>query len=262
MVVEDTSRHPSMATGDTPPAKPLEVRLNLTSLYFDKTTILQDISLYLPAGQFTCLLGPSGVGKSSILRILSNSLEGNAHYNIKTSDDLPLEGRVAYMAQQDLLLPWSDCLQNAIIGSKLRGEVANLAKAKELLSDVGLANSINKKPDELSGGMRQRVALARTLMEDAPLVLLDEPFSALDAISRHDLQNLTAKKLAGRTVLMITHDPLEALRLGHQVLVLAGREPKLFKIDGLSENTPREVSDADLQKAYAEILSIIGMGRN
>ncbi|MBE7637399.1 ATP-binding cassette domain-containing protein [Sneathiella sp. P13V-1] len=248
-----------MATEGDLPAKPLEVLLRLNSLSFDQTTILKDISLDLPAGKFTCLLGPSGVGKSSILRILSNSLEGIAEYKIETSDDLPLKGRVAYMAQKDLLLPWSDCLQNVIIGEKLRGKIANLAKAKELLNDVGLSDAISKKPDELSGGMRQRVALARTLMEDAPLVLLDEPFSALDAISRHDLQNLTAKKLSGRTVLMITHDPLEALRMGHQVLVLAGRNPKLFKIDGLSETTPREVSDADLQQAYAEILSIIGM---
>jgi putative hydroxymethylpyrimidine transport system ATP-binding protein len=129
------------------------------------------------------------------------------------------------MAQSDALLPWLSVLDNCLIGYRLRGKIPKVARdrALSLLEDVGLVRRAKDRPGTLSGGMRQRVALVRTLVEDRPVVLMDEPFSALDPPTRLRLGDLAARLLAGRTVLLVTHDPLEALRLGHRVLVLGGR---------------------------------------
>ena len=180
--------------------------------------------LCLPAGRWTCLLGPSGIGKSTILRlILGLETGGDFNGSIQASDDAGLDGRVSFMAQSDLLLPWLSVLDNIVIGAQLRGEIPDYERAKSLLERVGLSGHQNKKPPTLSGGMRQRTALARTLMEDRPVVLLDEPFSALDAGTRADMQELAAEVLHGRTVLLVTHEPAEAARLSHQILVMTAK---------------------------------------
>ncbi len=127
------------------------------------------------------------------------------------------------MSQKDLLLPWLSVLENVRLGARLRGETSDTTpRALSLLKAAGLATRANDRPDTLSGGMRQRAALARTLMEDRPVVLMDEPFSAVDPLTRLGLQDLAARMLAGRTVIFVTHDPMEALRLGYRVLVLNG----------------------------------------
>ncbi|PRY88722.1 ABC transporter ATP-binding protein [Donghicola tyrosinivorans] len=175
----------------------------------------------VPAGQWTCLLGPSGVGKSTILRLFAGLDDGiTFDGQITTSNDLPFKGRVSLMAQSDLLMPWLDLPENVCLGARLRGESADLTRACHLLTQVGLSDHLDKRPTALSGGQRQRVALARTLMEDRPIVLLDEPFSALDAKSRAQMQNLAADLLTGRTVLHVTHDTAEAARLADQVLLM------------------------------------------
>jgi putative hydroxymethylpyrimidine transport system ATP-binding protein len=124
------------------------------------------------------------------------------------------------MAQGDLLLPWLDTLDNVTLGARLRGLIPQRARAMDVLERVGLAAHAARPPDTLSGGQRQRVALARTLMEERPVVLLDEPFSALDARSRAQMQELSAELLAGRTVLHVTHDAAEAARLGEIVQLM------------------------------------------
>ena len=181
--------------------------------------VLGVLDLQVAGGRSTVLLGPSGSGKSTLLRLAAGLLPG-----VTLADDgAPLAGRIAFMAQQDLLVPWRDAIGNVVMGAHLRGEPPDLERARALLRDVGLnAADWVKSPAQLSGGMRQRVALARTLMEDRPIVLMDEPFSAVDAPTRHRLQDLSARLLAGRTVLLVTHDPLEALRLAHRILVLHG----------------------------------------
>src|SRR5690606_20731218 len=113
----------------------------------------------------------------------------------------------------DQLLPWASALANVTIGARLRGARPDLDRARALLDAVGLLPLAGRRPDTLSTGQRQRVALARTLYEDRPIVVLDEPFSALDPVTRHAMQDLAAGLLAGRSVLMITHDPQEAMRL-------------------------------------------------
>lgn len=184
-------------------------------------TLFDDVSLSLAPQEWTCLLGASGVGKSTILRLIAG-LEAHVDFTgkIVASDDAPLSGRIAYMAQSDLLFPWATVLENVATGARLRGQTPDLNRARALIADVGLADHITKKPSTLSGGQRQRVAIARTLMEDRPLILLDEPFSALDAKTRAEMQELAARLLAGRTVLLVTHDPAEAARLGHRIYVL------------------------------------------
>lgn len=173
------------------------------------------IDLKLAQGSWTCLLGPSGVGKSTILRLLAG-LETGARFVGDIQRDLP----VALMAQDPGLMPWLDITGNVTVGARLRGKTPDLARAAALIDAVGLSDRASHMPDRLSGGQRQRVALARTLFEDRPIVLLDEPFSALDARTRAGMQELATRLLEGRTVLLVTHDPPEAARLGDEILLL------------------------------------------
>ena len=182
---------------------------------FGDRVVTADLTLEFPGGRTTCLLGRSGVGKTSLLRWLAGLLPG-------TERAQP----IAYMAQRDLLLPWLDLLDNVLLGYRLRGDAlarrAAEPRARRLLAEVGLGQRLGDRPEMLSAGMRQRAALARTLCEDRPVVLMDEPFAHLDAVTRLELQDLAARLLDGRTVILVTHDPLEALRIGHQLRVLSG----------------------------------------
>ncbi|APX24354.1 MAG: ABC transporter ATP-binding protein [Rhodobacteraceae bacterium] len=190
--------------------------------------IFGPIEVTVPAGTWTCLLGPSGVGKSTVLRLLAGlGEEVSFDGTYGAGDGQPLAGRVGLMAQSDLLMPWRDIVSNVALGAPLRGQRPDRDRARALLARVGLADHADKRPHALSGGQRQRAALARTLMEDRPVVLLDEPFSALDARSRALMQELSAELLSGRTVLHVTHDTAEAARLGQRVLLMTG--------DGITE---------------------------
>lgn len=191
-------------------------------------SLFAGLTLDVAPGQWTCLLGASGVGKSTLLRLIAG-LETGADFtgDISASDGAATETRIAYMAQSDLLLPWATALENVTLGARLRGDKPDKDRAMALISRVGLTDHAQKKPSALSGGERQRIALARTLMEDRPMILLDEPFSALDARTRAEMQELAAELLAGRTVLLVTHDPAEAARMGHRIYVMTS--------DGLEE---------------------------
>lgn len=180
------------------------------------------LELRLGAGEWTCLLGGSGVGKSTMLRLIAG-LHTAARFEgeISASDGRAIPPRIAYMAQDDLLLPWASVAQNILLGGRLRGQNPNQARLRAILNRTGLHDHAEKKPTTLSGGQRQRVALARTLMENKPVILLDEPFSALDAKTRADMQGLAAELLAGKTVLIVTHDPAEAARLGQAITVMS-----------------------------------------
>lgn len=211
------------------------------------TPIFSGLDLTLSPGTWTCLLGASGVGKSTVLRLFAGLGDG-----VDLTGDITGPGEVALMAQSDLLLPWLSALDNVLIGARLRGEVPDQDRGRQVLDQVGLADHLRKKPSALSGGQRQRVALARTLMEDRPVVLLDEPFSALDALTRVQMQDLTAEVLEGRTVLLVTHDPGEAARLGHRILIMT--QNGLTEVPPPSGPIPRPVDDTGVLTAQADLL--------
>ncbi len=225
---------------------PLSVRG--ARIAFGDRVVANDLALEFPAGRTTCLLGRSGVGKTSLLRWLAGLLPG-------TERAQPL----AYMAQRDLLLPWLDILGNVLLGYRLRRDAAALRaaepRARALLAEVGLGDRLGDRPDALSAGMRQRAALARTLCEDRSVVLMDEPFGHLDAVTRLELQDLAARLLAGRTVVVVTHDPLEALRLGHQVRVLTGTPFTVGRPIEPPGPIPRDASDPELLGLQGQLIA-------
>lgn len=239
----------------TPPA----IIIKNACLRYAGQLLFNNLNCQLPAGKTTCLLGSSGVGKSSLLRLIAGlyNTDSQQQATIETSDAQPLQHRVAYMAQNDLLLPWLTVLDNVLLGYRLRKHPLlekDIAYAHQLLYKVGLAQATTKLPSQLSGGMRQRVALARTLMENRTVILMDEPFSALDTVTRLRLQNLAAELFANRTVLIITHDPLEALRLGHQILIMSGQPAQLDTVFELPGTPPREPTAAHVLHAQAGLM--------
>ncbi len=223
----------------------------------DGQPIFGPIALAIEAVAWTCLLGPSGVGKSTILRLIADLPTGvRFEGTVRATDGRSLDGRIAYMAQSDLLFPWLDVLGNVLAGARLRGEPPDRHQAREMVARVGLAGREAARPRHLSGGERQRVALARTLMEDRPVVLLDEPFSALDARTRAGMQVLAAELLAGRTVLLVTHDPAEAARLGHRINVLT--EAGLAEVAPPAAPPVRPVGDAGTFACQTALYRAIG----
>lgn len=218
--------------------------LNLT---FENFTIFQDLSITFSAGKISCLLGESGVGKSSLLQAIVKQEQSK-----KT---------VTYLAQDDALLPWLNILDNALIGFRLRGKTKHFAERKshaiQLFHQVGLGACINKYPQHLSGGQRQRAALVRTLMEERPIILMDEPFAKLDAITRMDLQALAVNLLRNKTVLMVTHDPFEALRMADHIYVMSGSPACIDKVVELKTQSPRDISSSEIIFYQAELLKKI-----
>ncbi|MEM6903250.1 MAG: ATP-binding cassette domain-containing protein [Pseudomonadota bacterium] len=206
--------------------KPPGLIFNGVTLGFDSNPLITLAQDAIAASEITCLLGTSGVGKSTLLRAIAGLIPPLTGAIVAT-DSAPLADRVGFMTQQDGLLPWLPIWRNVALGDRLRGRVGDQARALELLTSMGLAANANDLPHTLSGGMRQRVALARVLYEDRPIVLMDEPFSALDAVTRDRLQSLAVERLSGRTVVMVTHDPLEALRVGHTIRVLGHTQDRV-----------------------------------
>ena len=237
----------------TPPS----IRLTGTATLGD-AVLFGPIDLEIPSAQWTCLLGVSGAGKTTVLRYLAGLETGAAmDATVSASDAAPLPDRIAYMAQSDLLMPWLNVEENVLLGARLRGQADAAAqdRARDLIAQVGLAGDIAKRPKHLSGGMRQRVALARTLMEDRPVILLDEPFSALDAKTRSEMQELAFDLLAGRTVLLVTHDPAEAARLGHSIHVLQNRT--LTTVDVPSTDPIRSHDSPAVFACQSELMNLI-----
>lgn len=228
--------------------------------YLDgKHAVLDNLNMLFPAGQWCCILGRSGCGKSTLLRYLANLLGNKVEWQGKLSvtNQQPLHGQIAYMAQQDLLMPWLTAIDNVLLSERFRNNhqtnVQQREKALFLLEQVGLADKADVLPQQLSGGMRQRVALARTLFQDKNIVLMDEPFSALDAVTRYRLQNLAHQLLTDKTVILITHDPQEAIRLADQLYIMQGQPAFAEQLDLPTQATPRQI---DAQSAQLQQLII------
>jgi ABC-type nitrate/sulfonate/bicarbonate transport system ATPase subunit len=190
--------------------------------------VLDGIAFDVAPGQFVSVIGPSGCGKSTLFDVIAGLERPDAGRVLVDGRDATGEvEHVAYMPQRDLLFPWRSVLDNTALGLEVAGvrRRAARARAQALFAPFGLAGFENARPDELSGGMRQRAALLRTVVQDRPLMLLDEPFGALDSLTRADMQAWLADVWAryGWTVLLVTHDIREAVYLSDRVVVLGPR---------------------------------------
>ncbi|CED59638.1 ABC transporter, ATP binding protein [Moritella viscosa] len=226
--------------------------------------VLNKLNMTVPARQWTCILGRSGSGKTSLLRYLAGLLDhkimwsGELSVNANNLVQPDLTNQIAYMAQQDLLLPWLSVLDNVMLSSKFGTEKSapKTDKALDLLAKVGLADNANRFPQQLSGGMRQRVALARTLMQDKPVVLMDEPFSALDAVTRYRLQDLACELLKDKTVVLITHEPQEAIRLADHIYIMQGKPAEAEYLQVPTSAKPRQF-DAECAQLQQQIMTCL-----
>jgi len=225
------------------------LRLENVGISFGATEVLRNVSLHVEPGEFVSILGPSGAGKSTLFGLLTQEVtpdHGTIHI-----DGTPLSRQsrtFAFMPQRDALLPWRRVLDNVTLGLEVQGipRAAARAKALPFFSDFGLAGFERHYPAQLSGGMRQRAALLRTVVQDRPIQLLDEPFGALDALTRMGMQRwLEARWLAAKwTTLLITHDVREAVALSDRIYVLSDRPAHV--IDEVAITTPRPRLDRPL----------------
>ncbi len=209
--------------------------------------VLENVSFGVCPGEFVVVIGPSGSGKSTLLNLIAG-LEPPSHGQIVLAGE-PTEdtlGKVGYMHQRDLLLPWRSVLENGRLGLELRGMERPEAdqKTSELAARFGLADVLDQYPWQLSGGMRQRVALLRTALPDMNVLLLDEPFGALDAITRSHLQSWLADVLErhDKAVVLVTHDVEEAILLGDRVVVLNGQPGEIVGEYDVAIDRPRASS--------------------
>ena len=236
--------------GVAPPLLSIELAsLDLRAADGGRLHVLREVSLDVRAGEFVSIIGPSGCGKSTLLNIVSGLLDVDTGVVMLNGDPSARRlGNVAYMQQRDLLMPWRDVLDNAALGLELAGVPRSAARARalEALPVFGLEGFGAAYPAQLSGGMRQRVALMRTTLPERDLLLLDEPFGALDAMTRGDLQRWLVGMFegSGMGVLLVTHDVEEALILSDRVLVLSGRPGR--NAGELEVTLPRPRHDVDV----------------
>ena len=200
-----------------------------------ETEALKDISLSVGAGEFVAIIGQSGCGKSTLLSLIAGIIKQTA--GAVLVDGAPVAGpsrKIGYMLQQDYLFEWRTILENTLLGAEIQGVHLGQARdrATQLLTRYGLGEFMHHLPRQLSGGMRQRVALARTLCTEPDIVLLDEPFSALDSQTRIALADEVAEILRreGKTAILVTHDIGEAVSMAERVVVLS-RRPGRVKSD-------------------------------
>ena len=233
------------------------------SLDFGEQVLFEHLDLTLLLNEWVSLLGCSGVGKSTLLRLIAGlDTQGKIQGNIIFHPNI----RVAWLPQKDTLYPWLSIIDNVQLENVLFGNKSakTTLQAKALLEQVGMSEHLHKNCYQLSGGQKQRVGLARVLMQNADLVLLDEPFSALDAISRYQLQNLAYELLKNKSVLLVTHDPQEALRLSQRIFVLRSpqsNQPALSDVIKPEGKAPRELNQENLWMLQQQLLNELLEGK-
>lgn len=211
------------------------LELHGISKTYGRTVALEGLDLSVPPGEFVTLVGPSGCGKSTLFNMVAGLEEPDAggvlRFHGRGCHASELLGRIAFMPQRDLLLPWRTVIDNAILANEIEGAPRReaRARARRMVPEFGLAGFEDQYPHQLSGGMRQRVALMRTFLFERDLMLLDEPFGALDALTRTLMQRwlLQVWERHRRTVLFITHDVDEAIFLGDRILVMTARPGRI-----------------------------------
>jgi NitT/TauT family transport system ATP-binding protein len=233
------------------------IQLSGLGLAFGGTWVLKDIDLTIQRGQFVALVGTSGCGKTTLLNVVSGLVRGTA--GSVMIDGTAITGprpSTGYMSARDALLPWRSALANVEFGLELRGvpKAVRTEKARYWLEQVGLSHAADKYRSQLSQGMRQRLAFARTLAIDPDLILLDEPFAALDAQTKEELQPkfLQLWEGSGRTVILVTHDISEAISMADRVIVL-GRGKGIVLDVPVTLPRPRNIADLIDVPEYRDI---------
>jgi NitT/TauT family transport system ATP-binding protein len=237
------------------------VRLDHVQLRFGHETIFEDLSFEVRQGEFVCLLGPSGCGKSTSLRLMGDLLQ--AHSGLVEVAGLPPSqawDQVAFVFQSPRLAPWRNVIDNVLLGVELRaGRAAaqqQSAKAQALLDLVGLGTSAHKFPSMLSGGERQRVAIARALAVNPSIVLMDEPFSALDPNTRLRLRQEIVRiwQETQRTVVFVTHDIEEAIWLADRIVLLSNKPTRVLESIVVDAPRPRQLQQDPALQALRQRL--------
>jgi sulfonate transport system ATP-binding protein len=226
----------------------------LTKTYGDghsSVTALSDVSLRVEAGQFVCLLGASGCGKSTLLNLVAGL------YRLDRGTIDTGNKRIGFVFQEPALFPWLTVARNVDAGMRFRGvaRAERVRRVADLLEMVHLSDFADRRPHELSGGMQQRVSLARALAQDAEILLMDEPFGAIDAMTRSILHDELEQvwEEAGLTVLFVTHDVREAVRLADRVVVLSSRPGRVIHDHPVELSRPRPPDDAGVATLVASI---------
>lgn len=236
------------------------IQLKNITLAYGQKIVFENLNLSVSKGSWTGILGASGAGKSSLLRLLVGLTNPS---QVISGFISPISSQIAYMAQTDLLLPWLTVLNNVLLAQTLSdSQKIQREAARSLLAEVSLDMVADCYPHELSGGMRQRVALARTLLSDKPIILMDEPFSAVDTITRYHLQNLSLSLLNNKTAIFITHDPHEALRLADDIYLMQGKPAKLKHVLHLDTPKPRQINNADMLDLQSTLFQAMTEGES
>lgn len=221
--------------------------------------VLENITFNLNEGEIIAIVGPSGSGKSTLLNIISKLIE-------PTEGEIYVDGEIGYMFQRDHLFNWRTVWKNIMLGLEIKKEKnqENIDKTKELLTKYGLIDFINSYPQELSGGMRQRIALIRTLATNPQVLLLDEPFSALDYQTRINASEDIFKMIKDSNVsaILVTHDISEAIAMADRVIVLSHRPAKLKKIIDIKTDSPDNTPfnkrlSSEFRKYFDEIWGLL-----
>jgi NitT/TauT family transport system ATP-binding protein len=246
------------------------ISLNDVSVAFGPEVIYDRLSFSVIDGEFLCILGPSGCGKSTLLRVVGDLL-GVDTGSVMVANAPASEAweDIAYVFQSPRLLPWRNAEQNVVLGQQLRfagkrSPAEMRQKAAALLELVGLGRDSHKFPAMLSGGERQRVSIARALAVDPRIVLMDEPFSALDPNTRRRMRSeiIEIWQRTGKTIVFVTHEIDEALELADRIVVLSAKPTRMVRTIDIKTTRPRDLNGAALRAARTELKQLLGVVEN
>ncbi len=242
------------------------IALERVCLAFGRERIYQDLSLSVRDGEFLCITGPSGCGKSTLLRIVGDLLKIDAgRVDVDGRPAREAWDEIAYVFQSPRLLPWRNAQQNVVLGQQLRfgrrmKRAAMEARAAALLELVGLGRDRLKMPGMLSGGERQRVAIARALAVEPRIVLMDEPFSALDLNTRRRMRSeiVDIWRKSGKTIVFVTHEVDEAVELADRIVVLSRKPGGVREVIEVAAERPRGGGDGEVRAVRARLEELLG----